>query len=413
MNKYELKALRKLKGLTVKDIAEIVCRNPSTIAQWESGRVKIDKGLWKLLLLSLDITEEEVQKALENNTPKSQTSDSTSLPMSFKAFKAKLHELQDSTHKEEQKKVSEKDLTFIDLFCGIGGIRKGFEENGCKCIFSSDIDIPSNYTYFFNYGVVPYGDITKIEAKEIPSHNILCAGFPCQPFSHIGKREGFRHPTQGTMFYEIVRVLKEKKPLCVFLENVPGLLNHDNGRTLQTILDSLKELGYFVKYTTLNAKDFGVPQNRERFYLVGFTKEKICEKFHFPRPPMINADIGNYVETNIDGYEISEHLQKVYLFKKDDGRPMLIDKNSKGPIKTLVCSYHKIQRLTGTFVRDGKTGIRLLTCNECKAIMGFPQSFIFPVSRTQMYRQLGNSVVVSVITSIAKEIVRVLKTTKA
>lgn len=413
MNPIALKIIRKVKNLSVSDVSEIVCRKPSTITQWEMGRVKIDKGLWKLLLLTLKLSEDEVNQmvkdSLGDKVPSEKKVTLGDMPMPFNVFKNHLHELQVSTHKMEQSKVSQGDITFIDLFCGIGGIRKGFEEQGCKCIFSSDIDVPSNYTYFFNYGVVPYGDITKITPEDIPNHTILCAGFPCQPFSHIGKRQGFKHPTQGTMFYEIVRILKVKKPACIFLENVPGLINHDEGRTLQVILDSLKDLGYFVRFTTLNAKDFGVPQNRERFYLVGFRDKNLCKQFKFPTPPMISVNIGDYVETNVYGYEISKHLQKSYLFKKNDGRPMLIDKNTKGAVKTLVCSYHKIQRLTGTFVKDGKTGIRLLTCNECKSIMGFPQNFIIPVSRTQMYRQMGNSVVVKVISSIGKAIVEVLK----
>lgn len=408
-----LKALRNLKNLSQTDVAEVVCRTPNTIAQWESGRRHIDEGLWKLLLLTYGVTEADLAK-VENTFAEAAIEDASSELVAepeqqlipIHKFKKLLADLQKSTHEAELAHCQPGDLKFIDLFAGVGGIRSAFETAGAKCVFSSEIDLFAQYTYFANYGTVPYGDITKIEAESIPEHDILCAGFPCQPFSHIGKREGFNHPTQGTMFHEIVRILKVRKPKAIFLENVPGLVNHDEGRTLKVIMDSLQELGYICQYTVLNAKDFGVPQSRARFYLVGFLQES---GFEFPKPPMIAANIGDVLEENITGHEISEHLQKVYLFKKNDGRPVLVDRNSKGPMKTLVCSYHKIQRLTGTFVKDGPTGVRLLTANECKAVMGFPKDFKLPVSRTQMYRQMGNSVVVKVIEAIAENLVKALK----
>ncbi|MBD1583446.1 DNA (cytosine-5-)-methyltransferase [Pseudoalteromonas sp. S16_S37] len=309
------------------------------------------------------------------------------------------------THKVEQEKNKNKKFTFIDLFAGIGGIRRAFESIDGGCVFSSEIDLYAQHTYYANYGVVPFGDITKIEKSSIPDHDILCGGFPCQPFSSIGKREGFAHPTQGTMFDEVLKVIDEKHPKVVFLENVPGIVNHDNGNTLSTIISELEKRSYQCHHTLLNAKDFGVPQNRNRFYLVAFSFP--CS-FEFPTPPMEVVNIGDYIEKNISGYSISEHLQKSYLFKKDDGRPILVDQHSKGHVKTLVSTYHKIQRLTGTFVKDGETGIRLLTANECKAIMGFPPDFVIPVSRTQMYRQMGNSVCIKVVGEIAKQIDLVL-----
>ena len=401
MTPQALKQLRKDFQLSQEQVGSIVCRNANTIALWEAGKRRIDKGLWKLLLLELGVTSTQ-ERTLLNKTNKSEKMPRQEL-IPFLTFKKHLEELQLETHAAELKKINKGDLRFIDLFAGIGGIRQAFERAGAKCVFSSEIDPFAQYTYYANHGTVPFGDITKINESSIPDHDILCAGFPCQPFSHIGKREGFKHPTQGTMFYEIVRILKVKRPRVVFLENVPGLVNHDDGKTLDVILHSLKELGYSCNFTILNAKDFGIPQSRARFYLVGFLN---CEKqFDFPIPPMIKADIGDILETNVKGYSISEHLQKSYLFKKDDGRPVLVDKSSKGPMKTLVCSYHKIQRLTGTFVKDGETGVRLLTAQECKAVMGFPKDFILPVSRTQMYRQMGNSVVVKVIESIALKLV--------
>lgn len=318
-----------------------------------------------------------------------------------KDLKNRHLELAIETHRIEQEINKNCKYKFIDLFAGIGGIRKSIESIGGGCVFSSEIDPHAQFTYYSNYGVVPFGDITQISTDEIPEHDILCGGFPCQPFSSIGKREGFEHPTQGTMFHEVLRVVDAKRPRVLFLENVAGLVNHDSGNTLKTILNELQIRGYDCHYTLLNAKDFGVPQNRNRFYLVAFL-DKV--NFSFPTPSMEEVHIGDYVEMGVEGYSISEHLQKSYLFKKDDGRPAIIDQSSKGYIKTLVSSYHKIQRLTGTFVKDGETGLRLLSVNECKAVMGFPEEFIFPVSRTQMYRQMGNSVVIKVVTEIANSI---------
>ena len=411
MTPEALKKLRKLYHITQKDVGEMLNRSANTVSKWETGNGEMDSILWAHLLMVLDVPS-EVAASLEENDlgNKKEIVMKKQELLPFATFKKRLSELQEETHAAEMKAVKPGDLRFIDLFAGVGGIRQAFETAGAKCVFSSEIDQFAQYTYFANHGTVPYGDITKINEGDIPDHDILCAGFPCQPFSHIGKREGFKHPTQGTMFHNIVRILKEKRPKAVFLENVPGLVNHDDGKTLEIILSSLDELGYSCNFTILNAKDFGVPQSRARFYLVGFLDSE--KKFQFPEAPMVTADIGDFLETNVKGYSITKHLQEVYLFKKDDGRPVIVDKNSKGPMKTLVCSYHKIQRLTGTFVRDGETGIRLLTANECKAVMGFPKDFILPVSRTQMYRQMGNSVVVKVIESIATKLVEEMKASK-
>lgn len=297
-------------------------------------------------------------------------------------------------------------FTFVDLFAGIGGMRLGFESGGGECVFSSEWDRFSQITYEANFHEVPHGDITKIHAGEIPNFDILLAGFPCQPFSSIGKRQGFEHPTQGTLFYDVVRILEHHRECRAFLlENVAGLVNHDRGRTLRVIEETLADLAYEFDYEVLDAAHFGVPQHRERIYIVGRkVKKGKGKKVEFEWPPGSDSfkGIGGFVRTGVEGYSISRHLQDVYMFKKDDGRPQIIDRASDFPVKTLVASYHKIQRLTGTFVRDGETGLRLLTADECKAIMGFPKSFKIPVSRTQMYRQMGNSVAVPVIKVLAK-----------
>lgn len=304
---------------------------------------------------------------------------------------------------ENRVKKTNNKLKFIDLFAGIGGIRKGFEDSNTECVFSSEWDKYASKTYEANYGEIPFGDITKINEKDIPDHDILLAGFPCQPFSHIGKREGFTHETQGTLFFDVLRILKEKKPKAFLLENVKGLVTHDKGNTLRVILKSLEEeLGYSVFYDILDAQNFGLPQRRERIIIVGFRPDQKIDTFLFPQGDSKNkVGVGSILENSPKGYSISEHLQKSYLFKKDDGRPQIIDKNSDIQVNTLVASYHKIQRLTGTFVKDGDTGLRLYSELECKRLMGFPDDFKVPVSRTQMYRQFGNSVAVPMIKAVA------------
>lgn len=300
---------------------------------------------------------------------------------------------------------------FIDLFAGIGGFRLALQNLGGKCVFTSEWDKEAKRTYKANFGETPFGDITKEETKSyIPDNfDVLCAGFPCQAFSIAGKRGGFED-TRGTLFFDVAEIINRKQPKAIFLENVKGLTTHDNGKTLEIILNTLKDLGYIVHTQIVNAKDFGVPQIRERIFIIGFHKDKVenAKEFHFPQSENKPQFVNDFLEENISGYDISEHLQKSYLFKKEDGKPQIIDKNSEIQVKTLVSTYHKIQRLTGTFVKDGKTGLRLLSINECKAIMGFPKEFIVPVSRTQAYRQFGNSVAVPAIQATAKEVLKLI-----
>ena len=305
---------------------------------------------------------------------------------------------------------NEPSFTFIDLFAGIGGFRLAMQANGGECVFSSEWDKAAKQTYYENYGEVPFGDITKIEPVSIPDFRVLTGGFPCQPFSSIGKREGFKHKTQGTLFFYIAKIIEEKQPDAFLLENVPGLLTHDNGKTYETIMETLKnELGYTVYSKVLNSSNFEVPQERKRLYFVGFRGDLDIGEFTFPQGSNNKVGIGSFIEKDADGPSISEHLQKSYIFKKEDGHPEIIDETSDFPVKTLVATYHKIQRVTGTFVRGGKTGLRLLTKNECRAIMGFPETFVVPVSRTQMYHQFGNSVAVPVVTAIAQSIVEKIR----
>lgn len=301
-------------------------------------------------------------------------------------------------------------FTFIDLFAGIGGFRLAMQTNGGKCVFSSEWDDAAKQTYYENYGEVPFGDITKIDIEKIPDFDILAGGFPCQPFSSIGKREGFKHKTQGTLFFYIAEIIKEKQPKAFILENVTGLLTHEDGKTYETIMEVLQdELKYKVCTKVLNSADFSVPQERKRLYFVGFRSDIDSSSYTMPVGTSEKVGIGQFVEKDATGPSISKHLQQSYIFKKDDGHPEIIDSNSDFPVKTLCASYHKIQRITGTFVRGGETGLRLLTQNECKAIMGYPKEFVVPVSRTQMYHQFGNSVAVPVVTAIAAQIKKVIK----
>lgn len=294
---------------------------------------------------------------------------------------------------------------FIDLFAGIGGFRLAMQYNGGECVFSSEWDASAQKTYCENYGEYPFGDITKINPEFIPDFDVLTGGFPCQPFSSIGKREGFKHKTQGTLFFYIANIIKVKQPKAFLLENVPGLISHDEGRTLATILNVLRqELHYTVFFKILNSADYKVPQERKRLYFVGFRNDLSIDEFEYPKPFKEKIGIGPFIEKDAEEPSISDHLQKSYIFKKNDGHPEVVDENTKTPVKTLCASYHKIQRITGTFVRGGRTGLRLFTEKECKAIMGFPDNFVIPVSRTQMYRQFGNSIAVPVVKQLSKKI---------
>ena len=302
---------------------------------------------------------------------------------------------------------------FIDLFAGIGGFRLGLQRNFAECSFSCEWDKYAAETYFANFGEKPFGDINELNIDSLDDFHILTAGFPCQPFSKIGLRQGFKHKTQGNLFFNIVEILKRKKPISFILENVSGLLHHKskNQSTLEIMCEALKELGYEVNLGLVDAADFGVPQHRRRVFFVGFLKSEFNKptNFVFPRGNKEKKYIKDILEKDAEGYSISEYLQKSYIYK-DSYMPQIVDFNSEIIAKTLCSTYHKIQRLTGTFIKDGETGLRLLTKSECKSLMGFQSDFVVPVSRTQMYRQFGNSVVVPVVKMIAEEVYKVLNT---
>lgn len=307
-------------------------------------------------------------------------------------------------------------FTFIDLFAGIGGIRIPFQELGGKCVFSSEWDSFAQKTYRVNFGEIPSGDITKIDAKTIPNFDILLAGFPCQPFSQAGLKKGFSD-TRGTLFFDIERIIAEKRPKAFLLENVKQLQGHDRGNTLKVIIEHLKKLNYTVDYKVLRAADFGLPQNRERLYIIGFNKDilKLPKNFTFeyPNPTYKKTRLGDILETKIDDkYTISDKLYEGHLRRKQEhiakgnGFGFSLFNENSPYTNTLSARYYKDG--SEILVEQKNKNPRKLTPRECARLQGFPETFIIPVSDTQAYKQFGNSVAVPVVRAIAKQIVKTL-----
>jgi len=313
-------------------------------------------------------------------------------------------------------------LRFIDLFCGIGGMRLGFESAGAqaKCVFSSDWDKHANITYAENFGEIPDGDIKTFDADRIPQHDILVAGFPCQPFSisgvvkknSLGKPHGFKDKTQGTLFFDVARIIDSHRPAAFVLENVKNLVGHDKGRTFETIIQTLAdELGYDVHFEVLDAKPY-VPQNRERIFIVGFRDPKA---FSFPKPPAKPwPQFKSILESRVHKkYILTDHLWN-YLQRYAEKHRAAGNGFGFGltPLdgysRTLSARYYK----DGSEIlvpRGGKKNPRRLTPRECARLMGFPDSFKIPVSDAQAYKQFGNSVVVPVVSQLAKQVVEALR----
>lgn len=311
--------------------------------------------------------------------------------------------------------IKNADYKMIDLFAGIGGTRLGFHQTGrVVSVFSSEINKYSVKTYKANFNDVPKGDITKIESKDIPDFDILVAGFPCQAFSQAGKKLGFED-TRGTLFFEIARILKDKRPKAFLLENVKNLTLHDRGNTFKTITDTLKSLDYEVYYHLFKAKDFGVPQNRERIYIVGFDKKQVpnYQSFVFPTPPKTETKIKNILDNTVDDkYTLSDKLWAGHKARKIKNQ-----NNGKGFGYTLFSGDDSYTNtLSARYYKDGSEILisqknknpRRLTPRECARLQGFPENFIIPVSDTQAYQEFGNSVAVPVIHAIAEQILKVL-----
>lgn len=327
--------------------------------------------------------------------------------------------------KQKKKKYTHK-FTFIDLFAGIGGMRLAFEEAGGECVYSNEWNKFSQQTYMANFGDMPDGDITQVNADDILDHDILVAGFPCQPFSiagvskknSLGRATGFADKTQGTLFFDVCRILEAKRPKAFMLENVKNLCSHDKGKTFKVIMESLNELGYEVFYKVIDGQLF-VPQHRERIIIVGFDRERYGSYFDFefdiipkePKPVM--ADI---LEKNVDDkYTLSD---KLWTYLQNYAAKHRAAGNGfgygiaplEGVSRTLSARYYK----DGSEVlieQDGKNP-RKLTPRECARLQGFPDSFVIPVSDTQAYRQFGNSVVVPLMAAIAKLVVKKLEELK-
>lgn len=322
-----------------------------------------------------------------------------------------------------EKRRNNINFTFIDLFAGIGGFRLAFEKEGGKCLFSCERDKFCQITYKENFGDIPAGDITKIESSEIPDHDFLVAGFPCQPFSiagiskklSLGLNHGFQDKKQGNLFFYLARIIKDKRPKIFLLENVKHLKNHDKGKTYKIIKNTLLDLNYDVYDDIIDAVNY-VPQHRERIFIVGLDRNHYSNiKYEFPDDPSNNPKtIKDILEKNPDKkYTLSEKLWKYlqgYALKhkmKGNGFGFgLVDPERDIFTRTLSARYYKDG--SEILIKQDDVNPRRLTPRECARLMGFPDSFQIPVSDTQAYRQFGNSVVLPVVEALAKKIVPLL-----
>lgn len=321
---------------------------------------------------------------------------------------------------------------FIDLFAGIGGFRMAMQNLGGKCVYTSEWDEQAQKTYRANYGEIPFGDITKETNKAyIPDDfEVLCAGFPCQAFSIAGKRGGFED-TRGTLFFDVAEIIKRKKPKAIFLENVKGLRNHNGGKTLATILNVLRnDLGYFVpEPQIINAKDFGVPQNRERIFIVGFRKDLKIKEFKYPKPLNIETSFEKVKEENVvptKYYLSTQYLQTLknhkarhkskgngfgYTIIPDNGIANAIVVGGMGRERNLVYDDRLTDFTPTTKIKGevNREGIRKMTPREWARLQGFPDNFIIPVADASAYKQFGNSVAVPAIQATAEKILETAK----
>lgn len=311
---------------------------------------------------------------------------------------------------KESKKEKKSDFKFIDLFAGIGGIRLGFESIGGESVYSSEWDAPCQKTYLANFGEVPAGDITKVDEKNIPAFDVLLAGFPCQPFSMAGLKKGF-DDIRGTLFFDIARIIAYHKPKVVFLENVKNLASHDKGRTLSVIIKTLEDLGYTVFHQILNAKDFGVPQNRARVYIIGFKGDV---DFKFPLPLDKKTRLGDILEKNVDPkYTISDKLwaghqrRKRQHKERGNGFGYSLFNEESVYASTISARYYKDG--SEILIEQKGKNPRKLTPREAARLQGYSEKFIIAVGDSQAYKQFGNSVCVPVIKALAKEVKKSIK----
>lgn len=312
-------------------------------------------------------------------------------------------------------------FTFIDLFAGIGGFRIALQELGGKCVFSSEWDPHSKETYFNNFGEYPFGDITQFTnrkpgrgalfPKSVPKHNILTAGFPCQAFSHAGKKLGFQD-ARGTLFFEVLKLTKNLKPDALILENVKGLRGHDKGRTFQVIKHSLEQVGYTVYDAVLRAYEFGLAQNRDRIFIVAFRK-KVA--FNFPKPPATRLynSVGDVLESNVDSsFTISSRIHKSHLRRqkahraRGNGFGFSLFDGTSPYTNTISARYGKDG--SEALIRQDQANPRMLTPRECARLQGFPDDFLCHKSKSFSYKQFGNAVPVPVVKAIATQVLKAL-----
>ena len=315
---------------------------------------------------------------------------------------------------------------FIDLFAGIGGFHIALSSFGAKCVFASEIDKYAAETYKENFDIEPYGDITKINENDIPKHDILCAGFPCQAFSISGKQKGFED-SRGTLFFDVARIANSHRPKVLFLENVKNLAQHDEGRTLSIILRTLDNLNYTTNIKVLNASNFGLAQNRERIYIVAFRKDIDSKNFNFPLPTNQCIALEQFLEEETKNAKVIER-KDINIYKDIENseslfgstffnRPMqigIVNKGGqgeriyhpKGHAITLSANGGGVGAKTGLYKIDGK--IRKLSPRECARLQGYPDTFKINKLMTQSYKQFGNSVPINVLQYITREIARIL-----
>ncbi len=423
-----IKALRKNRALGQRELANLIGLGKDgerTIRGWEAGEHTPSPLKWSKIV---DL-EKEMQ-GFSDNAPL------------------------------KQGKIEDADFTFIDLFAGIGGIRYPFQQLGGHCVFTSEWDKFAQRTYLANYGDMPKGDITKITANEIPSHDILLGGFPCQSFSQAGLKQGLSE-TRGTMFFEIQRILTEKRPKAFLLENVKQLRGHDKGSTLKMIMDILQgkreqeisedipmsanarhaldlpgKLNYWIDVRILRAGDFGAPQNRERIFIIGFDKNEYPDvdfdkSFCWPVPPNTPTRVGNILQKEVelkadqeehgkDRFTISDRLWEGHQKRKAEHKTKgngfgysLVNADSEYT-NTISARYYK----DGSEILIDQSQLnknpRMLTPRECARLQGFPENFkVDAVSRNQVYQQFGNSVCMNVIHAVAEQMVKTLKFSEA
>lgn len=321
--------------------------------------------------------------------------------------------------------INEKILTgysFIDLFAGLGGFRIALESLGANCVYSNEWNKPVQQVYKSNFGEIPDGDITKVDEKSIPEHDILCAGFPCQAFSISGHQRGF-NDSRGTLFFDVARIIKAKRPKVVFLENVKNFFRHDNGRTLEVVKSTIEELGYSFSPKILNAVDYGIPQKRERVYMVCFRNDIDSSSFKFPKPFKLTKHVEDYLIKD------ESIVKDLYVVRNDTVLKNILDEkvsnksirlgtvnkggqgeriySTKGIAITLSAFGGGVFSKTGGYLIDGRT--RKLHPRECARLMGFPDSYFICPKANQAYQQLGNSVVIDVLQYIGQNIGMTLK----